>query len=198
MYIQQRMPLRQHAPFRGSQRGSNEGQVGTDIAPTREDEDEGERRPAAAGNLLQTLTGPQVSVALGIGILLFVLANRIATPDLVDSQARTDILGVIASGGLITNGVYLLVRVRRGGRVCGVLKKQRGCWWECLLVFCARQQHSQQAACTVRDVDSSAEYLVGWSDTLRCMEGRPIPLGCRRGRVNVRRAWAGRWWTGGV
>lgn len=85
-----------------------------DIAPTAEGEEEGEQRPAAAGNLLQTLTGPQVSVALGVGILLAVLANRIATPDLVDSQARTDILGVIASGGLITNGVYLLVRVRRG------------------------------------------------------------------------------------
>lgn len=63
---------------------------------------------AAPGNLLQTLTGPQFSVALGIGILLAVLANRIATPNLVDSQARTDILGVIASGGLVTNGVYLL------------------------------------------------------------------------------------------
>lgn len=82
-----------------------------DIAPTLDDGDEGEQRPAAAGNLLRTLTGPQVSVALGIGILLAVLANRVATPELVDSQARTDILGVIASGGLVTNGVYLLVRV---------------------------------------------------------------------------------------
>lgn len=78
--------------------------------PPAPDEDEGVQRPAAAGSLLRTLTGPQVSVALGIGILLAVLANRIATPELVDSQARTDILGVIASGGLITNGVYLLVR----------------------------------------------------------------------------------------
>lgn len=70
-----------------------------------------EERPAppAAGNLLRTLTGPQFSVAVGIGIILAVLMNRIATPDLVDSQARTDILGVIASGGLVTNGVYLLV-----------------------------------------------------------------------------------------
>lgn len=83
-----------------------------DIAPAPDDEDKREQRPAAAGSLLRTLTGPQVSVALGIGLLLAVLANRIATPELVDSQARTDILGVIASGGLITNGVYLLVRVR--------------------------------------------------------------------------------------
>lgn len=37
------------------------------------------------------------------------LVNRIATADLADTQARTDILGVIASGGLVTNGVYLLV-----------------------------------------------------------------------------------------
>lgn len=97
-----------------SQSGSNEGQAGIDVAPTPDDGDEGEPRPAAAGSLLRALTGPEVSVALGIGILLAVLANRIATPELVDSQARTDILGVIASGGLLTNGVYLLVRARHG------------------------------------------------------------------------------------
>lgn len=73
---------------------------------------EGEAAPAS-GNIIRALTGPQVSVALGIGILLAVLANRIATPNLVDSQARTDILGVIASGGLVTNGVYLLVRMTK-------------------------------------------------------------------------------------
>lgn len=117
-----------NAPLHRAQRGSNEEQVGIDIASTPGDEEKVEQRPAvAAGSLLRTLTGPQVSVALGIGILLAVLANRIATPELVDSQARTDILGVIASGGLVTNGVYLLVRVHhgrsprtscRGGPVC--------------------------------------------------------------------------------
>lgn len=65
--------------------------------------------PAATGNLLRTLTGPEFSIALGVSILLAVLTNRLATPELIDSQARTDILGVMASGGLITNGVYLLV-----------------------------------------------------------------------------------------
>ena len=70
---------------------------------------EGRQAAPVAGNLLRTLTGPQFSVAVGIGIILAVLVNRIATPDLADTQARTDILGVIASGGLVTNGVYLLV-----------------------------------------------------------------------------------------
>lgn len=65
-----------------------------------------------AGSLVRALTGPYVSLGVGVGILLAVLANRIATPELVDSQARTDILGVIASGGLVTNGVYLLVGVK--------------------------------------------------------------------------------------
>lgn len=97
------------------QSASSEGQIEIDAAPAPDDEDEGEPRPApAAGSLLRTLMAPQVSVAIGVGILLAVLANRIATPELVDSQARTDILGVIASGGLITNGVYLLVRERHG------------------------------------------------------------------------------------
>lgn len=68
-----------------------------------------EQRTATAGSFLRTLTGPEVSVGLGVSIVLAVLANRIATPELVDSQARTDILGVISGGGLITNGVYLLV-----------------------------------------------------------------------------------------
>lgn len=76
---------------------------------TNKQDTEDESAVPTPGNLLQTLTGPQFSVALGIGILFAVLANRIATPELVDSQARTDILGVIASGGLVTNGVYLLV-----------------------------------------------------------------------------------------
>lgn len=79
-----------------------------------QDTKEGEEEAApAAGNIIRALTGPQISVVLGIGILLAVLANRIATPNLVDSQARTDILGVIASGGLVTNGVYLLVRMNQ-------------------------------------------------------------------------------------
>lgn len=69
-----------------------------------------EQAPPARGNLMRTLTGPNFSVAVGVAVIVAVLANRIATPDLVDSQARTDILGVIASGGLVTNGVYLLVR----------------------------------------------------------------------------------------
>lgn len=68
--------------------------------------------PAETGNLLRTLAGPEFSIALGMSILLAVLTNRLATPELIDSQARTDILGVIASGGLVTNGVYLLVRSR--------------------------------------------------------------------------------------
>ncbi|CAN0524921.1 unnamed protein product, partial [Ectocarpus sp. 8 AP-2014] len=44
-----------------------------------------------AGSLIRALTGPYVSLGVGVGILLAVLANRIATPELVDSQARTDI-----------------------------------------------------------------------------------------------------------
>lgn len=89
-----------------SQGGSDGGGLETDASFEGTEE-----RPAApvAGNLLRTLTGPEFSVAVGIGIILAVLVNRIATPDLVDTQARTDILGVIASGGLVTNGVYLLV-----------------------------------------------------------------------------------------
>lgn len=85
--------------------GSDDGSLETDASIEGTEE-----RPAApvAGNLLRTLTGPQFSVAVGIGIILAVLVNRIATADLVDTQARTDILGVIASGGLVTNGVYLL------------------------------------------------------------------------------------------
>lgn len=75
--------------------------------------DAGDQPSATAGRFLRTLTGPEVSVGLGVGIVLAVLANRIATPVLVDSQARTDILGVIAGGGLITNGVYLLVSTHR-------------------------------------------------------------------------------------
>lgn len=98
------------------QHGSTED-IQSELAPIASnniqagDEGEQQRPTADAGNVIRALTGPEVSVALGIGLLLAVLANRIATPDLVDSQARTDILGVIASGGLITNGVYLLVRV---------------------------------------------------------------------------------------
>ncbi|CAM9544467.1 unnamed protein product, partial [Pylaiella littoralis] len=94
--------------------GSTEEIQGEIVPPAPDDiraggEGEQQRPTADAGNLIRALTGPEVSVALGIGLLLAVLANRIATPDLVDSQARTDILGVIASGGLVTNGVYLLV-----------------------------------------------------------------------------------------
>ncbi|CAM9446182.1 unnamed protein product [Discosporangium mesarthrocarpum] len=51
-------------------------------------------------------------------LLVAVVANRLATPDLVDTQARTDILAVIASGGLITNGVYLLdLNIREAEKV---------------------------------------------------------------------------------
>lgn len=85
-----------------------------DIPPLMQDAREGEGEAApTAGNIIRALTGPQISVVLGIGILLAVLANRIVTPNLFDSQARTDILGVIASGGLVTNGVYLLVRLNK-------------------------------------------------------------------------------------
>lgn len=129
-----------------------------DIAPTAEGEEEGEQRPAAAGNLLQTLTGPQVSVALGVGILLAVLANRIATPDLVDSQARTDILGVIASGGLITNGVYLLVRVRRSRPGRG--PSPRLPWRPCLCLFLCSSTTFFQTVFAVREV-ASTEHLAG-------------------------------------
>eukprot|EP00904_Undaria_pinnatifida_P004085 jgi/Undpi1/13678/HiC_scaffold_9.g03332.m1 len=85
--------------------GSDNAKLETDVSIEGTDE---RPAPPVAGNLFRTLTGPQFSVAVGIGIILAVLANRIATPNLVDTQARTDILGVIASGGLVTNGVYLL------------------------------------------------------------------------------------------
>lgn len=35
--------------------------------------------------------------------------NRLATDVLYDSQSRTDILGVIAAGGLVLNGLTLQV-----------------------------------------------------------------------------------------
>ncbi|CAM9191009.1 unnamed protein product [Ascophyllum nodosum] len=84
---------------------SNIGDI--DKSTPAQDTGDGPAAPAAA-SLMRILTGPQFSLVIGVGILLAVLANRIATPNLVDSQARTDILGVIASGGLVTNGVYLL------------------------------------------------------------------------------------------
>lgn len=129
------------------------------------------------------LTGPQVSVALGIGILLAVLANRIATPELVDSQARTDILGVIASGGLLTNGVYLLVRVRHGHKQSHTATAVKA--------LCFKELRGYIVP--VCDVDS-AEHLVASSPTLLHVRGglfHVSSVGCmhfRRARADGRRA----------
>lgn len=51
-----------------------------------------------------------LTLAAGIVGLAAVVVNRLAlTPALYDSQARSDIIAVIAAGGLILQGVYLLV-----------------------------------------------------------------------------------------
>lgn len=81
-----------------------DGLGGTELIGSKDDS------PSSSGtSWLRTLASPEFSIALGGSILLAVLTNRLATAELLDSQARTDILGVIASGGLITNGVYQLV-----------------------------------------------------------------------------------------
>lgn len=84
--------------------------VSPQAVPEKTNEDDEQDATIRTGNLLRTLTGPELSIAVGASILLAVLTNRLVMPELVDSQARTDILGIIASGGLITNGVYMLVR----------------------------------------------------------------------------------------
>eukprot|EP00953_Heterococcus_sp_UTEX-ZZ885_P023785 13062-Heterococcus_DN1.PRE.1 len=60
-------------------------------------------------SLLRGITGSNFSLAAGLIGLGALLVNRVAlTPYLYDSQARTDLLALIACGGLIMNGVYLL------------------------------------------------------------------------------------------
>ena len=52
-----------------------------------------------------------ISLGAGAAGLAAVIVNRVTlTPYLYDSQARSDLLAVIAAGGLILQGVYLLVR----------------------------------------------------------------------------------------
>jgi Cofactor assembly of complex C subunit B, CCB2/CCB4 len=61
-------------------------------------------------SFLRGITGSNFSLAAGLVGLGALLLNRVAlTPYLYDSQARTDLLALIACGGLIMNGIYLLV-----------------------------------------------------------------------------------------
>ncbi|KAG5177644.1 hypothetical protein JKP88DRAFT_331832 [Tribonema minus] len=71
--------------------------------------EDGGAAAAQSGGIIRQLTGSNFSLAAGLLGLAAILINRLAlTPYLYDSQARTDILALIASGGLIMNGVYLL------------------------------------------------------------------------------------------
>jgi Cofactor assembly of complex C subunit B, CCB2/CCB4 len=64
-------------------------------------------------SVLRGITGSNFSLVAGLIGLGALLVNRVAlTPYLYDSQARTDLLALIACGGLIMNGVYLLVSSR--------------------------------------------------------------------------------------
>lgn len=59
--------------------------------------------------LVKLLTSETLSLSVGSLGLLVLTWNRLATDVLYDSQSRTDILGVIAAGGLVLNGLTLQV-----------------------------------------------------------------------------------------
>lgn len=60
--------------------------------------------------LIKALTSETLSLSVGSLGLLALTINRLSTENLYDSQSRTDILGVIAAGGLLLNGLTLQVR----------------------------------------------------------------------------------------
>lgn len=60
--------------------------------------------------LFRLIRNDALSLTIGSLCLVALVANRLATPDLYDSQSRTDIIGVISAGGLLLNGLTLQVR----------------------------------------------------------------------------------------
>lgn len=75
-------------------------------------------QPSSSGgggldSLFRLIRNDALSLAVGSICLIALVANRLATPDLYDSQSRTDIIGVISAGGLLLNGLTLQVRRSR-------------------------------------------------------------------------------------
>jgi hypothetical protein len=62
------------------------------------------------GGVLGAIRRDTLSLAIGSLCLLALVTNRLFTDPLYDSQSRTDILGVVAAGGLLLNGLTLQVR----------------------------------------------------------------------------------------
>lgn len=60
--------------------------------------------------LFRLIRNDALSLAIGSLCLVALVGNRLGTPDLYDSQSRTDIIGVISAGGLLLNGLTLQVR----------------------------------------------------------------------------------------
>lgn len=59
--------------------------------------------------LFRLIRNDALSLTIGSLCLVALVANRLLTPDLYDSQSRTDIIGVISAGGLLLNGLTLQV-----------------------------------------------------------------------------------------
>jgi len=70
------------------------------------------------GSFINFLTSNTFGIATGGVCLLLLVINRLTTPDLYDSQSRSDIIAVIASGSLILSAFSLLdVQVREAEKV---------------------------------------------------------------------------------
>lgn len=69
--------------------------------------------------LFRLIRNDALSLTVGSICLIALVANRLATPDLYDSQSRTDIIGVISAGGLLLNGLTLQVGSSRFLVHCG-------------------------------------------------------------------------------
>lgn len=78
-------------------------------------------QPSRGGidGLFRLIRNDALSLTIGSLCLVALVANRLATPDLYDSQSRTDIIGVISAGGLLLNGLTLQVRGCMGGMDTG-------------------------------------------------------------------------------
>jgi hypothetical protein len=77
--------------------------------------------------LFRLIRNDGLSLAIGSLCLVALVANRLTTPELYDSQSRTDIIGVISAGGLLLNGLTLQVGNREGGGgLCASMKKEKG------------------------------------------------------------------------
>lgn len=71
-------------------------------------------QPSSGGGidgLLRLIRNDALSLTIGSLCLVALVANRLLTPDLYDSQSRTDIIGVISAGGLLLNGLTLQVYI---------------------------------------------------------------------------------------